>query len=223
MRRKIAVAVVLSMILPGIMGCANIENDAKRTETEGTAIGAGAGALLGGLLGAAMGGKKGAFTGAAIGVAVGGIAGNVYGRHVATEKQKYAKEEEWLDACIASLEETNQETIAYNEELSVKIETLEAETSQLATAYKAKKTGKKTLLAKKKTVDSQLTDARKKLDRARFELTNQEQVLAQARRDQTQKTYEKTLDNKIALLKANIAELETHTEQLASMSSRMSV
>ncbi|MFH2059413.1 MAG: YMGG-like glycine zipper-containing protein [Pseudomonadota bacterium] len=224
MFRFIAMVLVLAMCLMSV-GCVTTgtTDDSQRTKNEGAAVGAGTGALLGGLIGALVGGdSKGALVGAAIGAAAGGIAGYAYGDHVASKKAEYAKEEDWLDQCIVSAQKVNQETIAYNKKIKSDIALLETQTKKLQQQYAAKQTNKQTLLAQKKNIDAAAKTTGEKLDRAKFELDSQKQAMAQVEKkgatDQS-----KALDAEIAKLEGLVAELEQHSKNLASLSSRMSV
>ncbi|SMD02307.1 Glycine zipper [Desulfocicer vacuolatum DSM 3385] len=222
MCRFIAGVLILAMCL---MGCTTTgtTTDGQRTRNEGTAVGAGTGAVLGGLIGALVGGdSKGALIGAAIGAAAGGVAGYSYGDHVASKKAEYAKEEDWLDECIASARKINQETLAYNNEIRNDIAQLDVETRKLKQQYAAKQASKDTLLAEKKNIDETIKLTDEKLARAKFELDSQKQALAQVGQkgsvDQS-----KALDAEIAKLSTLISELEQYSENLASLSGRMAV
>ncbi len=221
MKKGFALLVVLALLVPGFTGC--VTTDSGRTKAEGTAVGAGAGAAVGALVGYMVGGGKGAAIGAAIGAGTGAVAGFAYGTHVASEKEKYATQEDWLDDCIVSLDKTNKETKAYNEQLAKNIEELDRETARLAAAYQNKSVEKTALRAEKEKIDARLAEAQEKLKRAKWELENQEKVLAEAQKDKGQGGQVTKLDTEIANLKKQIASLEGHTEELASLSSRMSV
>lgn len=214
---------IMGMLLAALVlsGCANM-SDGTRTKTEATALGAGGGALLGGLIGALAGGSDAAWVGAAVGAGVGGIAGYAYGSHVAREKAKYASQEDWLDACIDSAEKVNRENRAYNAALEKEVRSLAAETDTLASVYARKKVRKSALTREKKKIDAKLAEAEKTLKRSHFELENQKVALADARKSGKSRQAGE-LDREIAELKATIAELEGHTESLASMSARMAV
>lgn len=214
---------IMGMLLAALVlsGCANM-SDGTRTKTEATALGAGGGALLGGLIGALAGGSDAAWVGAAVGAGVGGIAGYVYGSHVAREKAKYASQEDWLDACIDSAEKVNRENRAYNAALEKEVRTLAAETDTLAAVYARKKVRKSALTREKKKIDAKLAEAEKTLKRSHFELENQKVALTDARKSGKSRQAGE-LDREISELKATIAELEGHTESLASMSARMAV
>ncbi|WP_051957845.1 YMGG-like glycine zipper-containing protein [Desulfobacter vibrioformis] len=221
--RCISIILIFAMCV-SMAGCATTgSSDAQRTRNEGTAVGAGAGALIGGLAGALLGGdSKGALIGAAIGAAAGGAAGYAYGDHVASQKAKYASEEDWLDQCIASARQVNQETLAYNNQLRTDIARLDAETQALEKKYAARQASKKTLLAEKKTIDAAIKATDKTLARAKFELDSQKQAVAQVT-EKNSKDETQALDTEIARLEGLIKELEQHSEDLASLSGRMSV
>jgi uncharacterized protein YcfJ len=222
MKRWIVSLVIVTLSLSGLTSCATTKNDRGRTQAEGAGAGAVAGALIGGIIGAATGDSKSAIVGAAIGAVAGGAAGYAYGTHIANEKEKYAHEEDWLNACIASAEKVNQETMKYNAKLGKDIKTLEAETVQLKAAYLEKKDKKLTMDKEKKKIEIKLAEARETLKRAKFELENQEKVLAETKAKRND-VYAKKFETKIEELNGYIAELETQTEALASMSQRMSV
>lgn len=224
MFRLISMALVLTMCVMSL-GCVSTgtTDDGQRTRNEGTAVGAGTGAVLGGLIGALVGGNsQGALIGAAIGTVAGGAAGYAYGDHVASKKAEYAKEEDWLDQCIASAQKVNQDTIAYNKKITNDIALLDTKTKELEQQYANKKASKQTLLAEKKNIDAAIKTTAEKLDRAKFELDSQTQAIAQVQgKDTTGQS--KALDAEITKLETLIAELEQHSQDLAGLSSRMSV
>lgn len=222
--KKIGVLLLVGLFaLTSVGGCTNIKDDQTRTKTEGTAVGAGAGAVIGGILGQLIGGDTaGTLIGAAVGALAGSAAGYAYGSHVANEKSKYAKREDWLNACIASAQKVNADTRAYNNQLAKNVQKLDAETKNLAQAYKNRKAKQSQLAAEKKKIDKQMASAKEMLDRAKAELDMQENVLADAEKNGNKK-HATALDKQIEQLKAQIGELEGHTESLASISARMSV
>lgn len=220
---KKTVAILLACAVLVVGGCANIKDDGTRTRTEGAGTGAVIGAVAGGLLGQILGGDTtSTLVGAAIGAAVGGVGGYAYGDHVAGQKEKYAKEEEWLDACIAQAQEKNQHLVAYNQDLLHQISVLEEETAALRHKYREKKVRVAKLKEKKAATDHLLAAANKELATAQTELAAQSAVPAQARKS-GKDDYAVTLDSEIETLKGNISDLEKRTKELASMSASMSV
>lgn len=223
MIRKKTLALLLACAVLVISGCANIKDDGTRTRTEGAGTGAAIGAVAGGLLGQVLGGDtKSTLIGAAIGAAVGGVGGYAYGDHVAGQKEQYAKEEEWLDACIAQAQQKNQELVAYNQDLLHQISVLEEETAALRNTYQEKKVRVAKLKEKKAATDKLLAAANKELATAQNELEAQTSVTTQARKS-GKDDYAVTLDSEIESLKGNISNLEKRTKELASMSASMSV
>ncbi|GJQ57803.1 MAG: hypothetical protein D8M57_03530 [Candidatus Scalindua sp. AMX11] len=221
MKIFLIVLFVLGIGISCLTGCQT--NDNTRTKAEGTAVGVGGGALLGGLLGAAFGGGEGAIIGAAAGALAGGAAGYAYGAHVAKEKEKYAKAEDWLDACIISLNEKNRETLEFNLELDKNIVDLDATTARLVNDYNNKRVKKAALKSEKERVDAKRVEAELQLAEANYELENQQKVLDETMREVGHNEYTKALDWEISELKAHMKELKLQTDKLASLSSRMSV
>ncbi len=223
MLRKMSLGIVLLFTLTIVSGCANIKDDSDRTRAEGTATGAVVGGVLGALVGQALGGDTGStLAGAAIGAAVGGTAGYAYGDHVAGQKEKYASNEDWLDACIADAQKTNAEIMAYNRDIRNQIALLRQDTNALRQKYVDAAVRKTKLQNKKKEVDTLLKSANNELANAKTELEALDSVVVEARQS-GQNDYAVSLDSEIEILKANIRELEKRTEELASMSASMAV
>ncbi len=223
MIKKISLGIALVFTISMLNGCANIKDDSTRTKVEGAGTGAAVGAVAGGLLGQLIGGDtKATLFGAAVGAAVGGVGGYAYGSHVASQKEKYAKEEDWLEACIADAKKKNQEIIAYNQDLSKQIAVLKKDTKALKKRYKDTQTRNAKLQDKKAEVEGVMASANKELAASKAELEAQNSVIADARKN-GQNDYAVTLDSEVETLKANIKELEKRTEELASMSASMSV
>ena len=220
--KRCALVVVVLFTLSTLSGCANIKDDSTRTKTEGTLIGGSIGAVIGGAIGYAVGGKKGLLVGAAAGAAAGGGAGFAYGNHVAGQKAQYAKEEEWLDACITQARAANQEIVTFNQNLTKEIEKIQQETVALKKKKKNAKTRQAKLQARQNEVDSMLAATNKKLELARNELGAQQHAVEEAKKSE-QSDFAVTLDGEVENLKTNIAELEKRTKDLASLSASMSV
>jgi hypothetical protein len=115
-------------------GCAS-SAEGRKTQAQGTAIGAVFGAVVGGAIGYAAGGRSGLARGAIIGAAAGGTAGFAYGTHVARLKEKYASREAWLDACIAQAHHVNSNAYAYSRSLEGRIARLESRTRAARVAH----------------------------------------------------------------------------------------
>lgn len=200
-----------SVLIVGITGCSQPNmTDSQRTKAEGTGVGV----LGGALLGAAIGGKRGAAWGAALG----GMAGYAYGSHVANEKAKYARKEDWLNACISSARKVNRDTRSYNAKLSRKI----AETNRLIRLYNHHKISKSKLRAQKRIVDNERRIANKKLRYIRDELKAQQGALRDAKR-MGNNAEARRLDKQVGGLKKNISVLRRQTNTLASQSALTAV
>lgn len=222
MKRKVALVVILFFTTSIITGCANIKDDSARTKTEGTMIGAGVGAVVGAGLGALIGGKKGALLGAAAGSAVGAAGGFAYGNHVAGQKEKYAKEEDWLDACVAQARAVNQDLTLYNEDVSAMITNTKNQTTVLKEKQKNARNRQMKMKEMQREVDQKLAATNTKLQSAKKELQASQLVAEDARKSQ-KSDYAITLESEVENMKANIAVLEKRTNDLASLSASMSV
>ena len=132
MIRKLTLGILLLFVLSVVYGCAGIKDDGTRTRTEGAGTGVAAGAVAGAIVGALAGGsKETVLWGAAIGGAIGGSIGYAYSEYVVGQKEKYATEEDWLEACIADAKKSNEEIVAYNQNLEKQIILLRNDTDSL--------------------------------------------------------------------------------------------
>ncbi len=114
---KLMVVFSLAAALTLAPACAHMTTNRGKTQAEGAAVGLGIGAIVGAGVGALIGGRDGALKGALWAGLVGTVAGWFYGGHVADKKEKYATEEAWLAACLAQAKKSNEEALAYNEQL----------------------------------------------------------------------------------------------------------
>ena len=121
--RRWSVFISAVVTLAMLTGCAETQ-EGRTTQAQGTGIGALLGAALGAGIGAATGGGEGAARGAIAGALIGGTAGFVYGTHVANQKAKYARAEDWLNACIASARGYRRHAYAVNQKASSRLATL---------------------------------------------------------------------------------------------------
>jgi hypothetical protein len=222
MNKLIALFVILTLLSGTLSGCANIQNDRTRTQTEGLVLGAGVGGVTGAGIGAAVGGGRGAVIGAIMGSIFGGAVGLAAGTHVADQKAKYASEEAWLDACLQQAEQTNNRLKAYNQELTDQIAVLDQETKQLQSAYAARTANQSRLLAEQKKIEGTMKESTQVITGIDQEIAGQQKVLANA---QASKKSDECalLEAEIASLKRQKAKLEETNRQLAAMSARISV
>lgn len=205
-----------------LSGCAGM-NDSDTTRAQGAGVGAAGGAAAGGILGQLIGkDSTSTLLGAAIGAAVGAGAGYFYGNHVANQKEKFASQEDWLNACIVSATKTNQETRAYNEKLAAQITSLKARSKALKKSYKKKTVTRAEMLAQKQKVENTLKTAQRHLDKAKYELKEQQTVVQHIKPGESPE-QSRVLNSRIADLKKAVNNLEKKTETLASLSATMSV
>ncbi len=204
--KRIIMLPIATVLIVSMTGCTQPNmTDSQRTKAEGTGIGV----LGGALLGAAIGGRKGAAWGAGLG----GLAGYAYGSHVANEKAKYARKEDWLNACISSARKVNKSTRSYNAKLSRKI----ADTKRLVRLYKQNKISKSKLRAQKKLIDRERTTANKMLKNAQNELKAQQGVLRDAKKT-ANASETRRIQGEINTMKQQISLLKKNNSTLASLS-----
>jgi len=210
MKRVVKLSLV-SVLIVGMTGCTQPNmTDSQLTKAQGTGVGVLGGAAIGGLIG----GKNGALLGAA----VGGLAGYAYGSHVADQKAKYARTEDWLDAGIASAKKVNKQTRSYNSKLSKKI----AETKRLVKLYKQNKISKSKLRAQKKIIDQERRTANKMLKNAQTELAGQQRMLKAAKKE-GKNSQARRLAEQIRTMKKQNRALKNQTKTLASLSALTAV
>jgi hypothetical protein len=217
MRQRLLSLGLLSIF---IVGCANM-TDRQKTQAQGAGVGTLAGAAVGASLGAIFGGERGAAIGAAVGGGAGLLAGTAFGTHVANQKEKFAREEDYLDAVITSARQVNNEAKQYNVSLANEINTLDAKTTQLVKQYNQKRMSKKVLEDNKRIVTQKLAEADAQLRKVKNELSNQSKVLNEIQ-DQSSAQV-KQWDNEIAELTKNRSDLEEQVTKLAAIRTRVSV
>jgi predicted lipid-binding transport protein (Tim44 family) len=203
-------------------GCANIQDDAMRTKTEGGLVGGVGGALVGGLLGFAAGGTRGAVIGLLGGAAVGAGVGVAVGSHIAAKKQEYASREDWLDACITQAQAVNEELVAANRELDGKIAALDKESAQLAAAYKSQRATRQQMQDKQKALDGQRQELSELIAAYENEVVEQKTVIADANANNNTREAE-IIQAEIQKTEREIAKMKEYNAQLASVSARYAV
>lgn len=222
MKKTIAVLLMVTMLGGLAGGCANIQNDSTRTKTEAAMVGGGSGGVIGAIIGGAAGGRQGALIGAGIGLLAGGFIGFLVGSHIADQKEKYASEEAWLDACLTRAEQTNTVLKEYNTELTAEIAKADKETKNMQAAYEKHRVDQKAMTAERKKLEKMIADTDKVIASIDQEIGKQETVLADAR--ENRKSDEAALlDAEIAALRRQKKQLEESNRQLAAISSRISV
>lgn len=183
-----------------------------------TAQGAGLGALVGALAGAAIGantGNKDWKKGALIGAAAGAIGGAAYGNHVANKKAQYAKQEDYLNACIIHSRQVNNETVNYNIALRQDIARMSQQNDQLMAQYRAGQASKKQMTAQKQLIASRRSEASQKLQTVSDEISIQTTVMEREKAPQMQSDIES--------LRGQKSQLESQVNDLATLDNRFSV
>lgn len=208
-------AVIMAL---SISGCASNEpmDDQTQTKSEGTVVGT----LLGGALGYAIDGKHGA----AIGGLLGAGAGYVVGNEVAKRKKQYANNEDFLDGEIAYVSKYNKNAAQYNSRLAKRIKKLNGRVASLKSWYKKGKLGQSELRKERKNVQAQLEKSRQLLADMKKEYKVNLGIIAQQKKSANSEDPSiRRLENEVATLRRNIANLEKNTQQLASIDERLSV
>lgn len=219
MKRALALLMVLALVI-GQAGCANIQNDGTRTRTEGALVGGAGGAALGAGIGALADGGRGALIGAGIGLLAGLIGGYAVGDHIAKQKAKYAREEDWLEACITDLQAKNGEAEAYNAKLVKEIAMIDKDTARIAAQYKKNKATKSVVDDKAAQVSRKQQEVARNIQVLENEVTNYGSAVVDARKNNKLQEAER-LDREIARTKKQIASLKKGEKRLASMSARV--
>jgi uncharacterized protein YcfJ len=206
---------------------ASTTDDATRTKTESTALGA----LLGGLVGAATGAAlspgnrgSGALIGAGIGAVGGGAAGYVYGSNAAERKQKYANEEDRLDGEINVVKQYNADLQQQNTALASNIDDLKERIKLLQSKKKSLKDQAYLTAEEQKYINDTLEKNNKDIARYNQELAS----LSQYKQEQESKSGQSapqvaSLDQEITLLRNQINTLDSNNKQMAKLSDNLTV
>lgn len=135
MKSLCSLTVTLLLIVATLFntGCAETR-DGRKTQAQGTAIGAAGGAILGALVGVASGNRRNIGGYAAAGAVAGGAAGFVYGTAVAKRKARYARAEQWLNQEIVLARRANNRAYAYNSSLKSRLANLQSRAKAARTA-----------------------------------------------------------------------------------------
>ena len=198
---------------------AGSSSDQKRTRVEG----AGIGALVGGVLGYALGGKN-KTTGVLIGAALGAGAGYLVGNEVAKRKQKYASEEEFLDAEIQNATAFNRVARDYNEGLRVQIAELDRASMELKSQYNAGAASQQDLKNKRAEVRSELARSEKFYDQLKKEYDIKMAVYQEQQKKRPQDdAYLVKLEKETLELRNNLEQLSAKSKQLASIDERLTI
>ena len=221
--KKFMAVLVVCTFSASLVGCANIQDDGKRTKTEGTLLGTGVGAGLGAAAGAIFGGnRKATLIGAGIGAGIGALSGFFVGKHVADKKAEYASHEEWLDDCIADTENLNEQTREYNAKLAQDIKALDKESNALLAQYKQKTATRDQIRAERKKVQALQKDSEKNIANLQKDVEKRRQASAEAKAHGNTSHAQK-MDAEIAKLDKQIKDMKAYNKRLANISVRLAV
>jgi hypothetical protein len=213
--RRWSVFVSALVTVAMLVSCAETQ-EGRTTQAQGTGIGALLGAALGAGIGAAAGGGRGAAIGAAAGAIAGGTAGFVYGTHVANQKAKYARAEDWLNACIASARGYRRHAYAVNQKISSRLAALEKR-SKSAVASRDKAAVKQI----HNEIASLKQEARKESANVDSEVSAQQNALQDSSARSSGKYGE--LKESVGSLKETRAELGQTVSRLAALENQTNI
>lgn len=211
--KTIASVLILTALI--LTGC---QSDGDTTRAQG----AGFGALLGAGIGAVIGNQTGdAESGALIGAALGGLAGFAYGDHVAGKKKEYASQEDYLNACIAEAKVQYKRVKGYNDTVRFEIAAIDKELQSIEGSASLTAADQDRLTKLRSTLSDRLVKAEEHMAAVSDEIAIQREVLKKERKNSDPAEIQ-ALENQIALLEEQKAELETSTQQLAALNNRAS-
>jgi hypothetical protein len=214
------------MLVTGLLaGCAGL-SDSQRTTTESTLIGTGAGAAVGAGVGALVGGGRGAAIGAGVGGVVGAGTGYAWGSHVASKRAEFARQEDYVNAMLASARETQEQTRQYNATLTGDIQRLDRETVRLVQQYKQRRITKSALQRSRQETAAKLAEAEQQLQHVETEINIQHRALQQEQdlaRTAHVQNHVRALHAEIRQLERQRGMLEQQMQTLASINARLLV
>lgn len=220
--RKLTAVVLCATLLTASAGCgcSNIQNDRTRTKTEGALTGAGVGTLLGAGIGALAGGGKGALLGGAIGAAAGTGIGYLIGTSVANSKEKYARQEDWYEDCIADARNVNLKTNDYNQRTRQEIASLNQRASQLRSSNAQDQKAIAARNAEKKRVDAKSRELKSNIAALQKRMQDNQKVSANARQRGDTKRAQR-LDAENARTKKALQDMRDNQRRLGDVSARL--
>jgi uncharacterized protein YcfJ len=186
-----------------------------RTVLEGGAAGAVVGAGLGAIV--AMSQGKDVAKGAMIGGVAGGATGLAAGYYVAGQKEKFATEEAYLDACVCEARKYNQEAKASNEYLRNYVAQMQVRVEQLKAQIKVDSTKKQ--LARDELTG--LSEKKQSVDKMIDCLCNEVKAQEGAVADSKNSPKTQTLVQEVELTRLEIEKLKIHREELIDLNSKM--
>lgn len=220
--RKTASMILVTGLLAG---CAGL-SDTQSTTAESTLIGTGAGAAVGAGVGALVGGGRGAAIGAGVGGVVGAGTGYAWGSHVASKRAAYSRQEDYVNALLASARETQEQTRQYNAALTADIQRLDRETAQLMQQYRQRRITKRALQRSRQETAAKLAEAEQQLQHVEAEIQIQQRALQQEQelaRTSRVPSHIRAMHSEIRQLERQRDVLEQRVQTLASIDARLAV
>ena len=194
-------------------------SDFNRTIAEGVVLGALAGAAGGAGIGAAAHSKdrgEGALIGAAIGAAVGALAGGVAGKYYADKKQRYANEEQRLDAIIGDLQRQNTEMEALVSSTQTVVAADKQKIDQVNADLAANKISKAQAEQRLASVDQNVKFLGQTIENLKKRRDEWQEVADKARADTSKQAKIKELDSQINRLEQQISLMQGELDALTS-------
>ena len=212
MKRLIPLLICFVLILSGC------QNDGNQTVAEGAGAGAVVGALLGGVVAVATGDAAWV----AIGAGAGAVVGLGAGVYVANKKESYATKEAWLEACIKEAQTSNEAITAYNTKLKDDLTELDAQSKQLAFAYKSQAAKANELQAMHKAIVDKQNANDKYIADIEKSIAKQKGVVAEAKQEDAAREAA-IIEHEIKKMEAQVADLRDESSKLADMSTRVAI
>lgn len=219
---KIVISLALALL---VGGCATPAqqgqvNGGISDSTMTKAQAAGVGAAVGAIVGALLGDEEGALIGAAAGAGAGFLVGN----EIAKRKQRYATEEEFLDAEILSTAEYNRTASQYNENLKLQIAALDQTAADLRAQYESGLADRDALQMQRSEIAAQIQTTETLV----ADLQNEHEIKLAIITEQKAKraaddAYIVGLEQEINQLQANIQNLQASSAELARIDEDLNV
>lgn len=143
--------------------------------------------------------------------------GQALNGHIASLKEKFPSEEEWLKACVAQASQVNYELVVYNKGLSSELVDTKKEIETVKRKNNDSVARTANLKEKQEEIERIVAWSNKKLEAARQEIEAQQHVAAEATKSQKNE-YAAKLKGEVKTLKANIAEMEKKSKAFVSLS-----
>lgn len=146
-----------------------------------------------------------------------GSSEQAFNGHIASLKEKFPSEEQWLNACVGLASQVNYELTVYNKGLNCQLADTKKEIETVKRKIKESDVRAAKLKEKQEEVDRIFAWSNKKLEAARREVEAQQHIVAEATKSQ-QNAHAAKLKGEVKKLKANITEMEKKSKAFAALS-----